>query len=282
MVRNANDRFDIKIPSMGEETRLFNNPFTQDFLEEELDFYALADRYTKGGIDVRLVRPQGRVDDYLNKNFRTPQAEVPVLTVDGALWMSLTNMEIQSMFVPLCMAHGVVGTAGLGLGYYALRAASMDRVDRVEVFEMNPGVIQYFADVFGDRKEMRKIEVFEGDAREGLLNRPYDLVFMDIYQTLLGDEVVEDARVFGRRSQAEEYRFWGQEKVLLDALVERDRNRPRPNMWESAFFQAWEGTKEPLDPRNPRGEKYRLADLYEPGTDREFRTKVFEALGIAR
>ena len=282
MARNANDRFDIRIPTLEEESKLFNNPFTQDFLEEELDFYGLTHRYTKGGIDVRMVKPTGRVDDYLNKNFRIGNVKVPVLTVDEALWMSLTNMEIQSMFVPLCMTHGVVGTAGLGLGYYALRAASMDRVDRVEVYEMNPGVIRYFTDVFGDRREMSKIEIFEGDAREGLLKRPYDLVFMDIYQTLLGDEVVDDARTFMRHSMAEEYRFWGQEKVLLDALVERDRNRPRPNLCEEAFFRAWEGTKEPIDPRNPDGEKYRLADLYEPATDREFRTKVFEALGIGR
>lgn len=252
------------------------NPFTDEFLDEELEFYDLRKPYSKDGVQVRLIEPAGRLDDYLNKNWRVPRPGLPVpaLFVDGRLWMSLTYMEIQSLYVPITMAGGVVGTAGLGLGYFALRAAGLKEVERVDVFEVEPRVVEFFKARFGDRPEAKKINITIGDARKEMLWKPrrrsFDYIFMDVYQTLLGDEVIDDIRLFNKEASFGEYRFWGQERVLLDRIMAGER--PPLSYLEKAFFRKWKHTE------SDQGD-FMLPDLYKPLTDEAYWTAVFEALG---
>jgi len=300
-VKSAEERFGID-----PDEKILANPFTDRFLDEEVAFYGLPGPYSANGIEVQMIKPRGRLDDYLNKNFRISGGEVPVLAVDGNLWMSLTYMEIQSMYVPISLCRGVVGTAGLGLGYFALRAASLERVERVDVFEVEPRVADFFVASFGNRPEMEKIKIVVGDARKEMLWKPhrrsFDLIFMDVYPTLLGDEVVEDARLFRKNGSFEEYRFWGQERVILDAIVEdrereeergldkgepgedlemvraiyrEDNPHPDPQPVENAYFRAWQTTKIILADRR----QVSIAELYEQVTDQEFRDAVFGAIG---
>lgn len=261
------------------EIRLLANPFTNEFVEEEVAFYALPKPYSKDGVEVRLVTPQGTISDYLNKNWRIfkPGFKVPALIVDGELWMSLTAMEIQSLYVPISLAYGEVGTAGLGLGYFALRAAGMPEVEKVHVFEREARVADFFMERFGNRPEMEKIEITVGDARKEMLwkdaRRSFDFVFMDVYQTLLGDDVVDDILLFNKKGSVETYRFWGQERVLLDAWVAREH--PKLSFLEKAYFKKWQETEDTSNPDDP----FMIADLYEPLTDPAFRKAVFDALG---
>jgi hypothetical protein len=261
------------------EIRLLANPFTNEFVEKEVAFYDLPKPYSKDGVEVRLVAPQGTISDYLNKNWRIfkPGFKVPALIVDGELWMSLTAMEIQSLYVPIAMAYGEVGTAGLGLGYFALRAAGMPEVEKVHVFEREARVADFFMERFGNRPEIEKIEITVGDARKEMLwkdaRRSFDFVFMDVYQTMLGDDVVDDILLFNKKGSVETYRFWGQERVLLDAW--KDRERPTMSFLERAYFKKWQETEDTSNPDDP----FMIADLYEPLTDPGFRKAVFDALG---
>lgn len=262
------------------EIRLLKNPFTNKFMEEEVAFYDLPKPYSKDGVEVRMVQPQGILSDYLNKNWRIfkPGFKVPALFVDGELWMSLTPMEIQSLYVPLSLSMGVVGTAGLGLGYFALRAAAMNDVEEVQVFEREPRVVDFFMKSFGNRPEMEKIKITVGDARKEMLYKPYnrgfDFIFMDIYQVMLGDDVIDDIKLFNKKAAFEEYRFWGQERVLHDFRMAG--GVVKLSWLEMGFFKKWQETKDDSDPKNV----FFLQEMYEPITGLEYQEDVIEALGI--
>lgn len=262
------------------DLRLPVNPFTDAFVQEEIAYYDLGKPYSKGGVKVALITPAGRLDDYLNKNWRVSEYKVPAIAIDGELWMSLTPMEIQSAYVPIASSGGVVGTAGLGLGYFALRTASNPDVEEVHAYEIEPRVIEFFLDRFGDRSEMKKIQVHHGDVRKDALYNTrdkgpsFDFFFMDVYQTLLPDEIIDDIALFEKKASVEIYRFWGEERVLLDSLLAAER--PKLDYIDRVYFAAWKDT-----PINEKDESIGvLMDLYEPMTDEKYRKAVLVPLGV--
>ena len=186
--------------------------------------------------------------------------------------MSLAPIEVQSCAVAIAMAHGHVGTAGLGMGYFALRAAAKSDVQEVIVYEQNGDVIAGFNALFGQRPERQKITIIKGDVRASMHGRSFDMVYMDPYQYLLPDEVVADAQLFRSTNTIGHYRFWGMERVLLDALI-ADEN-PYLFPWEAAFFKIWLTT--PLEAHDPDGRMMR--DLYYPLTDAGFRARVMAVI----
>lgn len=276
MSGSFNDRF-----NMTSDVRLPENPFTDGFTAQEIGFYNLDKTYDAGGVRVEMVDPGGRLDDYLNKNWRIQQGwKVPAMWIDGRVWMSLTPMEIQSAYVPITLAGGVVGTAGLGLGYFPLRAASSPDVEEVHVYELNPKVIRFFMEAFKDRPEMEKIRIHEGDVRkEALYSKKtkgpsFDFFWMDVYRTLLPDEVIDDIRLFEKSGSFDVYRFWGQERVVLDSLLAGEN--PKLDYLDRAYFSAWKGT--PMDPEDDS--LGLISNLYEPTTSEEYRRAALVPLGI--
>jgi hypothetical protein len=186
---------------------------------------------------------QGRCDDYLNVNMRFDETPFPRLCEKGRLWMSLTPMEVQSAALALLLAHGNVVVGGLGLGYYALRAAAKRDVKKVTVYEINPVLIAWFKKAFARRKELAKIEIIEGDLREICQGVKADLAFIDIYPALLGDEVITDSRLLRRKNQFTQYVYWGWERAWFDAMrhgiIKRTLFLPS---YLLSFFQAWQAT----------------------------------------
>lgn len=272
-----NRRFGIK----GDLSGLVTNPFTNAFTEEEIDFYDLGEPYSKDGVSVSLVTPSGRLDDYLNMNYRVGDIpRVPILKIDGRVWMSLTPMEIQSAYLPIMMATGIVGTAGLGLGYYPLRAASNPNVEEVHVYEIEPRIIEFFLSSFKGRPELDKIQIHHQDVRKlshTEKRNGFDTFFMDVYRTMLPEEVVDDILIFqGVDIDLRNYRFWGMEKVFLDSIMHEER--PQISYQDRAYLKTWKNT--PLDPDDPELEDEKLSQLYRPTTDEDYRAAVFEALDI--
>jgi len=199
------------------------NPFADDFLSQEIDFYGPEGYDDGNGIKVTL-KPLGwieRLDDYLNKALRFEKSipSIPILTIDGRVWMSLSWMEVQSLYCPIQMCAGEVGTAGLGMGYFPLRAAARDEVEFVDVYEKEPRVIQYFVNRFKDRPEFRKINIIEGDARKVVRGKYYDYFLCDIYHAMWDYKTVGDIALFSKFNEIEHYSFWGIEKVLLAMRV---------------------------------------------------------------
>jgi len=195
------------------------NPFSDEYLLQEIEFYDLKEVYERDGVKVIQQTVEfARCDDYLNKNIRISTPAFPLLIIDGILWMSLTYMELQSQFIPIEFAHGRVACGGLGLGYYVLRIMGNASVDSIDVYEKESRIIAFFKETFGDREGFEKLMFIEGDVRKQLRGKEYDFVYMDIYATLLPDEVVSDTHLFFDANEIEHYHFWGLEKILLDAL----------------------------------------------------------------
>lgn len=250
------------------------NPFTDAYKQREVAFYNLKDRYDSGKIRVELKKMIGILPDYLNKNFRVDDQPTPTMFIDNRLWMSLSYMEVQSHYLPIKFAKGKVATAGLGLGYFALRAAKKKSVEKVDVYEINPEVIKFFLETFKHRKTlMNKINIIEGDVREKLKNQTYDLVFLDIYREMLEDKAIDDIAQFRSENDIGDLRVWGEERVFLDALVAHKlTSYVVPSLRQ--YFRTWQKTKV----SDAKGERFTMASLYEPITSAEYADKFLGVL----
>ena len=186
------------------------NPFDDAYTLQEIDFYDLEEMTQGHGIvlnDRVMVTKRNpkhhRFVEYLNYSPRDGSLGVPTLMKNQLgkwrVWMSLTWLETQSHFVPVQRATGRVLVGGLGLGYYALRAAAKDDVDEVVVYETDRETTEMFRRLHQDRAELEKIEIVEADftAIEG---EQADFVYNDIYPSHCMDEMLSDARKMIRRN----------------------------------------------------------------------------------
>jgi hypothetical protein len=217
------------------------NPFTKDFVKEEIRFMDLKP-FDKDGIKLNIRMLLGRLDSYLNRDYQTGDIDAPVLTIDGTVWMSLTPMEVESNFLAWWMASGDCGTAGLGMGYVAMRMASNRNVTSVTVFEMDQRVIDAFYAMQSGRPELDKITIVQGDCRETCKGYNFDFFYSDIYPCLLDDEVIPDIALFNENNSIEHYRFWGEELILLQGIVDESINPYSAGMQVLDYFRHWEST----------------------------------------
>lgn len=250
-----------------------DNPFTTEYVRREVAWLNVPP-FEQDGIRVVSASPQGRVDSYLNKEFAVGDYECPILLIDGETWMSLTKMEVESAWVPIQYAHlgGIIGTAGLGLGYFALRAASHPDVERVDVYELDPRVIDLFNNLFADRPEAKKIRIIPGDARELVRDKEYDYFFADIYETLLPDAVISDIDLFCGNNDFGQFTFWGWERVLYSYMQHADGDEDAERFTHvflggtmREFFRYWMEDED------------RTALVNWPA-DEEYTLKVFDAM----
>ena len=216
------------------------NPFSVEYAKQELEFYGLKE-YKSDGVEINTVNLLGRCDDYLNVNFRTGEIDAPRMLINNRLWMSITFMEIQSHWIPIRKAKGKIATAGLGMGYFVLRAIEKPEVKSIDVYEIEQKVVDYFKKNFSNRKGFEKIKFIVGDARKKMKKKTYDFVFVDIYQTLLEDELITDAKLFRKNNKIKEYYPWGYCLVVLH-LLERGLTEPF-DLDMNAFFRFWMQTK---------------------------------------
>jgi hypothetical protein len=84
----------------------------------------------------------------------SPVENVPVLRLGGHVWMSLTPMEVQSSYMPIHLARGRVGTAGLGLGYFVQRVLRKPEVEHVVAYELKVEVLEMYTRTFGDHPKL--------------------------------------------------------------------------------------------------------------------------------
>ena len=210
-----------------QETRIDElNPFEDSYLQHELNFYGNMDEWNGEKARIKLVGGHfQRVDDLFNKNMRqTPMVPcletAPPIKASGSweLAMSLSFMEMQSSWMPIVEAEGYCATAGLGLGYYPLRIIEKEEVEKLWIFERNEDVVQAFEDRFCDREGYEKCEFVIGNAREHFQGYDIDHAFVDIYHTLLPDELVSDTTLFLDTNNIANYHPWGIEKIVIDAV----------------------------------------------------------------
>lgn len=109
----------------------------------------------------------------------------PAVYENGREWMTLLPNEIVTQQAAIEAAHGRVLTYGLGLGYYACRAAMKREVTSVTVAELSKDVIRLFtAELlpgFAERDKLRFIETDALSYAASLTPGQYDFVFADIW-----------------------------------------------------------------------------------------------------
>ena len=218
---------------------LLFDPFTDEYMAAEVAFYGLSEYDDGKGVKVVSKVIQGRCDDYLNSQFRSESPAMPILYIDGGLWMSLSFMEVQSNCIPYMQAHGRVAVGGLGLGYVVLRMMEEDDVDEIVVYEIEPRIIDFFRTNFSDRDGFDKVVFVEGNIRETMKGETFDYAYVDVYQDMLPDEVLDDVELLCGQNEIEVYHFWGIEKVLFTALNNRLIDPIELSFDARQFFAAW-------------------------------------------
>ena len=150
------------------------------------------------------------------------------LQKDGAVWMSLAPMEIESQAIAVAAASGHVVIMGLGMGWVAAECACRAEVTKVTVVERDPDVIalhralDLFARLPGGIGE--KVSVVAGDAYLWQPQQPVDLLFADIWLPLIdmADRAAE-VRQMQANIGAQRVYFWGQELEIARHCVAAGR-----------------------------------------------------------
>ena len=256
------------------------NPFEDSYIEHELAFYDNMKDWTGKKAKINIVGGKFmRVDDFFNTNMRQP-VKVPCLHVANPIpalqgkWelaMSLSHMEMQSSWLPILEADGVCATAGLGLGYYALRVIAKEEVEKLWIFERNEDVVQAFEDRFTDREGYDKCEFIVGSAREHFQGYDVDHCFMDIYHTMMPDELIDDTRLFLSKNNIGVYHPWCLERIVLDAVNQgvMSANFIPWNM--RSLFRMWTETEIDEDGTT-------MDQMYEYGAEPDYCENVITAL----
>ena len=155
-------------------------------------------------------------------------ADVAALHRQGATWMSITPLELESQGIGVRLAHGHVLICGLGLGWAAAACAMRDAVRAVTVIEFDPEVIELHRELnlFAQLSpgEQAKLRIVQGDA---LTWQPdgerIDFLMPDIWLPLIDDVRLDHVRQMQANVGAGAIHFWGQELIIARAAIAAGR-----------------------------------------------------------
>jgi hypothetical protein len=140
---------------------------------------------------------------------------LPMLERAGAVWMSITPLEIESAEIGIRLARGHVLVMGLGMGWAAAATAVQGGVTAVTIVERDPDVLALHAelDLFAQLPDhaRAKLRIVEGDAYAYVPDRPVDLLMPDIWLPLVNDGRIDEVRRMQANAKAAGIYFWGQE-----------------------------------------------------------------------
>ena len=195
------------------------NPFKDKYCRDEIKKLNCPE-IEYANVKITKKNIVGRCDDFLNVNFRAGDTEIkdcPIFLRDGHIWMSLTPMEVQSQYLPI--HHGSnserVATVGLGIGYFTVMVMASPKVKVLDVYEIDPQVIEVFKKNFSDREGFEKVNYIVGDFRKTFKKKEYDFCYLDPYQTLLPDELQDDYVMLHEKNKIKLLRPWGIEKCFV-------------------------------------------------------------------
>lgn len=205
------------------------NPFSGEYYQREVEAFQVKEGTFKN-LSIKHKDMSGRINGFLHKDFRVLK-DVPVFFIDNEVWMSLTPMEVQSHYLPILLAEGKVGVAGLGYGYYLQRILNKEEVDEVIVYEINPDVINFYLQNFGEHP---KLTIKQQDVRT-LKDEYFTFFYCDIYKYQLDTKAIEDMAYITTYNHIDQYHFWTQEGVILEILLSGN-NHEIPYSWQMTYF----------------------------------------------
>ena len=160
--------------------------------------------------DDLLSLPDGRILPQLGY-FREP-FPYPAVLEEQRVWMTVTPNEINTMRQPIADSFGKVLALGLGLGYFACRAAAKDDVRSVTVVEQSADCIALFRSQILPRFPYRdKLRLVQADAfafaAQGVSD--YDYVFADLWHDVSdGLEAYQHLKRHESASPRTRFAYW--------------------------------------------------------------------------
>lgn len=160
-----------------------------------------------------------------------------VLKRQRAVWMSIGLLEKESHAWHVHCAHGVVVTAGLGMGMYAYAAAMKPEVDLVIAAEISPDITALMRQATDmehwpcrDKLKIVEVDVLAGGSREFAARisectggRPVDYLYADIWPNFPADEAPGQTARMAAALRPKAAGWWGQELSLARYCREQAR-----------------------------------------------------------
>lgn len=204
-------------------------PYDFDYIKSKINEYnCLISAKKIGSFEIKNIKNPGEyIDGYMYR--KKGDLDVSILELHGPdnIWMRISPMEIESSYMFIKHAKGVVGVVGLGLGYVVQELAKKEEVKKVVVYEKEKDIIDLYYSSF---EENKKIEIINEDAFE-TKGKKFDYFYVDIYEYKLHTKVVEDFKTFNKLHNIEEYFFWGLEHFLLSCRYEEIVWVYVPELW---------------------------------------------------
>ena len=142
---------------------------------------------------------------------------IPMLMENGDIWMSITEMEINTSQFAIDKAYGNVLTFGLGLGYFAYMCSLKDSIDTITIVEFNPTVIKIFQKYILPQFEYgNKIQIIQGDMYEFLNNDfldKFDYKFADVWKGD-ADGINHYLRILETNCDLYNFDFWIEDAII--------------------------------------------------------------------
>ncbi len=222
------------------------NPFSDNYVRQEIGFYGLQPPLQEGRVSLIYATQTGLTPGLFHTEIRNPSTtlRVPAMFLNHAtLVFSLTPLHLQGCYLPIQYATGRVLCLGLGMGYFALRAAQKSDVTEVVVVEINPAIIAFFGKHLGHRPETIKIKVVQGDAyavgTRTTIGVGFDFCLCSIYPILYSNESVRDAPIFSEVYQTSRYHFFGMERLILEAGYHKFLRRSETSHTFRSMVEQW-------------------------------------------
>lgn len=227
-------------------------PFTKEYYERERDSMTLTEQRWRN-VHIDIFNYKFKVyDGYMYTERDLKLNDVPVLSTKGSTWMSLTPMEIDSHYLPIQFAKGIVGVAGLGLGYYVQRILDKPEVEQVIVYELNQEIISLYMKLFGRHPKLK----IEKQNALVIRDKKFDFFYCDIYPNSLDRDTIWDMTKIIRKNEIGLYHFWTQEWVTYELLL---NGYKVPKDWLDRFVEFYVMFDEALE-ANPKRKRIFLSE----------------------
>jgi hypothetical protein len=191
------------------------DPFRDAYYQRELAAMQSIKPYVDGDLVLERRTVEGVIDCYLYQDFLRLE-DFPHLKMGETTWMSITPMEVQSQYVPILWAEGVVGVAGIGLGYALQRILSKRSVARVIAYEQDLRVIHLYERHFGSDA---RLTLVHGDVLEEARDKTFDLFYTDIYPSIADEALWRDWATLVGQNDIGQYHPWGIEAYLWSFIA---------------------------------------------------------------
>ncbi len=152
--------------------------------------------------------------------FFTEDFYFPAVLEGGNEWMTLTPIDVDTVWEAIDEARGNVITFGLGLGYYTYMVSRKENVKSVTVIEKNPDVIKLFTDVILPRFSNKdKVRIINADAflyAENVMpSKQYDYAFVDTWRDASdGLPMYERMKALEHLSPNTKFSYWIENFIL--------------------------------------------------------------------